>query len=70
MTLPLYLQDLGKYPIRKKELIVCEHCEALREVLTELTSEKVARVIVKRAAARLHPLDAETAAHNFLVVTA
>ncbi len=49
---------------------MCEHCDALAQVLTELTSEKVARVIVKRAAAKLHPLDAGTATHNFLVVTA
>jgi hypothetical protein len=47
---------------------MCEHCDALTEVLTELTSKKVARVIVKRAAARLHSFDVETVSNNLLVV--
>ena len=33
---------------------MCEHCEVLREVLTELTGEKVAGVIMRRAEVRLH----------------
>lgn len=33
---------------------VCEHCEVLREVLTELAGEKVAGVIMRRAESRLH----------------
>jgi hypothetical protein len=33
---------------------MCEHCEALTEVLTELTGEKVAAVIMRRTEARLH----------------
>jgi hypothetical protein len=49
---------------------MCEHCETLRAVLTELTGEKVAGVIMRRTEARLHPLSGETALHNFLVVTA
>jgi hypothetical protein len=33
---------------------MCEHCEILKEVLTELTGEKVAGVIMRRAEVRLH----------------
>ena len=33
---------------------MCEHCDALTEVLTQLTGQKVAAVIMTRAAARLH----------------
>jgi hypothetical protein len=33
---------------------VCEHCDVLTGVLTELFSEKVANMIMKRAIAELH----------------
>jgi hypothetical protein len=33
---------------------MCEHCEILKEVLTELAGEKVAGVIMRRAETRLH----------------
>jgi hypothetical protein len=49
---------------------MCEHCETLKQVLTELTGEKVAGVIMRRAAAKLHPLSIETASRDFLVITA
>jgi hypothetical protein len=48
---------------------MCEHCDALRAVLTELTGEKVAAVIMRRTAARLHG-GSEQVSNNFLVVTA
>jgi hypothetical protein len=35
---------------------MCEHCDKLNEVLTELTGPKVAGVIMRRVEARLHPL--------------
>jgi hypothetical protein len=49
---------------------MCEHCEALTEVLTELVGEKVAGVIMRRTAARLHGAGREQVSSNFLVVTA
>jgi len=33
---------------------MCEHCEVLKQVLTELAGEKVAGVIMRRAETRLH----------------
>ena len=48
---------------------MCEHCEKLTEVLTELTGPKVAAVIMRRVEARLHPVNSE-ALPNFLVVRA
>jgi hypothetical protein len=33
---------------------MCEHCEVLKQVLTELAGEKVAGVIMRRAELRLH----------------
>ena len=33
---------------------MCEHCDVLKQVLTELAGEKVAGVIMRRAEARLH----------------
>jgi hypothetical protein len=38
---------------------MCEHCDKLNEVLTELTGAKVAAVIMRRVEARVHPLNAE-----------
>jgi len=48
---------------------MCEHCEKVNEVLTELTGNKVASVIMRRVGARLHPLHAE-APPTLVVVTA
>jgi hypothetical protein len=33
---------------------MCDHCEALNEVLTELTGAKVAAVIMRRTIAQVH----------------
>jgi hypothetical protein len=49
---------------------MCEHCEKLTEVLTELTGPKVAGVIMRRVEARLHPLDTQGMSPNLIVVTA
>ncbi|HXZ90989.1 MAG TPA: hypothetical protein VEG61_07995 [Candidatus Dormibacteraeota bacterium] len=49
---------------------MCEHCDALTEVLTQLTGPKVAAVIMRRTHARLHEPGSEQAPNNFLVVTA
>jgi hypothetical protein len=49
---------------------MCEHCDILREVLTELTGAKVAAVIMTRTAARLHGTDSDQFSRNFIVVTA
>jgi len=49
---------------------MCEHCDALTQVLSELTGEKVAAVIMRRAQAKLHGSGREQVSHNFLVVTA
>jgi hypothetical protein len=49
---------------------MCEHCDALTEVLTELAGEKVAAVIMRRTEARLHGRGSEQVSHDFLVVTA
>jgi len=50
---------------------MCEHCDVLTEVLTELTGEKVAGVIMRRTEAKLHGRSSEHVSHsNFLVVTA
>jgi|GEM_PF-2134879 hypothetical protein len=49
---------------------MCEHCDALTEVLTELTGEKVAAVIMRRAETKLHGHGRDQVSHNFLVVTA
>ena len=55
---------------RGRILDMCEHCDVLREVLTELAGEKVAAVIMRRTAARLHGCGSEQVSHDFLVVTA
>jgi len=53
------------------KLDMCEHCNALRAVLTELAGEKVADVVMKRAEARLHgAATGMPASKNILVVTA
>lgn len=44
----LSLADIGR------QQPVCEHCDALDEVLIELTGPKVAAVILKRVRERLH----------------
>jgi hypothetical protein len=49
---------------------MCEHCDAMAEVLIQLTGAKVAAVIMKRTAARLHGLDNEEVSRNFLVIRA
>jgi hypothetical protein len=49
---------------------MCEHCDALREVLIELAGEKVAAVIMRRTVARLHGCGSEQVSNNFLVLTA
>jgi len=33
---------------------MCEHCDVLNDVLTELTGAKVAAVIMRRTVAQLH----------------
>jgi hypothetical protein len=48
---------------------MCEHCEKMSEVLTELTGAKVAGVIMRRVGARLHPLDDNLASPKLLIVT-
>jgi hypothetical protein len=42
----------------------------VNEVLTELTGPKVAKVIMKRVQARIHPYDAEEISPTLLTVTA
>jgi len=49
---------------------MCEHCEALREVLTQLAGPKVATVIMRRAELRLHGTGSEEVSPNVVVVTA
>ena len=49
---------------------MCEHCEKVNDVLTELTGPKVAGVIMRRVGARLHPLHASEASPTVLVITA
>jgi len=49
---------------------MCEHCEILAEVLTELAGAKVAGVIMRRVTARLHPLAEDVPSPKILVVTA
>ena len=49
---------------------MCEHCEKVNEVLTELTGNKVAGVIMRRVGARLHPLDKEALSPSIVVLTA
>jgi len=46
---------------------MCEHCEMVKEVLTELTGTKVAGVIMRRVGARLHPLAAHEIQSTILV---
>ena len=48
---------------------MCEHCEKVNDVLTELTGPKVAGVIMRRVGARLHPLDAPEISPTVLVMT-
>jgi len=49
---------------------MCEHCEKVNEVLTELTGPKVAGVIMRRVGARLHPLNSQDISPTVLVITA
>jgi hypothetical protein len=49
---------------------MCEHCDVLTEVLTQLTGEKVAAVIMRRAEARLHGFGGELFSNDLLTVTA
>lgn len=49
---------------------MCEHCEKVNEVLTELAGAKVAGVIMRRVAARLHPTNCEEISRQYVVVTA
>jgi hypothetical protein len=51
-------------------LEMCEHCEKVNEVLTELTGSKVAGVIMRRVGARLHPLNVDEISPSLVVVTA
>jgi len=55
---------------RGRNLHMCEHCDVLTEVLTELAGEKVAAVIMRRTEQRLHGNGSEQLSHNFLVVPA
>jgi hypothetical protein len=55
---------------RGRNLDMCEHCDVLTEVLTELAGEKVAAVIMRRTEARLHGHGSEQISHDFLVVPA
>ena len=48
---------------------MCEHCDKVNEVLTELTGAKVADVIMRRVGTRLHPLNSPESP-TLLVVTA
>jgi hypothetical protein len=48
---------------------MCEHCEKLNEVLTELTGPKVAGVIMRRVEIRLHPLSTDGISPTLLVTT-
>jgi len=47
---------------------MCEHCDKINEVLTELTGSKVAGVIMRRVDARVHPLTPEKVS-PLLIVT-
>jgi len=49
---------------------MCEDCEKVDEVLTELAGPKVAGVIMRRVVARLHPLDEDLSPPKILVLTA
>ena len=46
---------------------MCEHCEILAEVLTELAGAKVAGVIMRRVGARLHPVTVDEFQPTILV---
>jgi hypothetical protein len=49
--------------------LMCEHCDAMTEVLNQLTGQKVAAVIMKRTAAKVHGLDTEQVSRTVLVAT-
>jgi hypothetical protein len=49
---------------------MCEQCEKVDEVLTELTGVKVAGVIMRRVEPRVHPLNAEEFSTTPIAVTA
>ena len=49
---------------------MCEHCDVMTQVLTELTAEKVAAVIMRHTQAKLHGSGREQISSNFLVATA
>jgi len=49
---------------------MCEDCEKVDEVLTELAGPKVAGVIMRRVVARLHPLSEDLSTPKILVLTA
>jgi hypothetical protein len=38
----------------EKRFIVCDHCDALESVLTDIVGDKVTRVLMKRVANELH----------------
>lgn len=48
---------------------MCEHCDVLSEVLTQLTGEKVAAVIMRRVVPQVHGNEVATHAVNPLLVT-
>jgi hypothetical protein len=48
---------------------MCEHCEKVNDVLTELTGEKVAGVIMRRVGARLHPLNTDRFSPTLVVAS-
>jgi cytochrome c2 len=56
---------LGKEHGAKSNM--CEHCDKLNEVLTELTGPKVAGVIMRRVETRLHPVSNEGLSATLLV---
>jgi hypothetical protein len=63
-----FVHILGEERGRNPDM--CEHCDVLTEVLTELAGEKVAAVIMRRTEARLHGRGSEQVSDNFLVVPA
>jgi hypothetical protein len=67
VTWPFYLQDLYIFCVRNEMGNMCDHCDVLTEVLTQLTGEKVAEVIMRRVACRLH--GPEAGLNHLLVAT-
>ena len=48
---------------------MCEHCEKVNEVLTEVAGAKVAGVIMRRVDAKLHPVKTEDVQPAILLLT-